>query len=453
MVPIVDLFRAEPRARVFFGVLTQSALGTGAGYIALLLLAYERFRSPWAITLVLLADLLPSMVLGPVFGALADRWSRRWCAVLGDVVRAVAFVGIGLTGSFEATLALALLAGTGNALFTPATLAALPSLVEAKRLPAATSAYGAIADLGYTGGPGLAAVVLTFAAPDTIALANGITFGLSALVLAGLRFGARPPRDVESGAPSSFLSEVRDGLRASAGMAGVRIVLGASAGALVFAAIFNVGELPFARDDLGVGDAGYAVLAALFGLGVVAGSLSGSRGGDGALLKRRYLQGLLLMSVGLLLSGLAPGIEVALATFAIAGAGNGLVLVYERLLIQATVPDSLAGRLFGIKDALTAWAFGIGFVIGGALVAGVGARPMIVISGIGGVLVSGLAWVWLRNEWTDASGRGVDALGDRVAGEQGAHGVGGGGDDLALGDDLGQDGDDLGVELGPSTSR
>ena len=100
---------------------------------------------------------------------------------------------------------------------------------------------------------------------------------------------------------------MRDGLRASAGMAGVRIVLGASAGALVFAAIFNVGELPFARDDLGAGDAGYAVLAALFGLGVVVGSLSGSRGGDGALLKRRYLQGLLLMAVGLLLSGLAPG--------------------------------------------------------------------------------------------------------------------------------------------------
>ena len=131
------------------------------------------------------------------------------------------------------------------------------------------------------------------------------------------------------------------------------------------------------------------------------------------------------------------------------------MLVYERLLIQATVPDSLAGRLFGVKDALTAWAFGIGFVVGGALVAGVGARPMIVISGIGGVLVSGLAWLWLRDEWTGdrASGGGVDALGDRVAGEQGAHGVGGGSDDLALGDDLGQDGDDLGVELGPGTSR
>jgi MFS family permease len=450
MGPIVDLFRHEPRARVFFGVLTQSALGTGAGYVALLLLAYDRFRSPWAITLVLLADLLPAMVLGPVFGALADRWSRRWCAVAGDLIRAVAFVAIGLTDGFGATLALALLAGAGSALFTPATLAALPSLVQERRLSAATSAYGAIADLGYTGGPALAAVVLTFAAPTSIAVANGVTFAISALVLAGLRFGASPVRP-ESGPATSFLTEVREGLRASAGLAGVRIVLGASAGALVFAAIFNVAELPFARDDLGAGDAGYAVLAALFGLGVVIGSLSGSGGGGLALLKRRYLQGLLLMAIGLLLSGCAPGLEIALATFAIAGAGNGLVLVYERLLIQATVPDSLAGRLFGIKDALTAWAFGIGFVVGGALVALVGPRAMIVAAGVGGVLVSGLAWLWLRNEWTDVSGGEADALGDRAAGEHGADRVGGGDDGVAVRHDLHQHCHDAGVELRPGT--
>ena len=169
----IDLLRAEPRARIFFAVLTQSAWGTGAGYVALLLVAYERFESPWAISIVLVADLVAPMLLGPVFGAVADRWSRRLCAVVADVVRAVAFVGIVFVDGFVPTVALALLAGAGTALFTPATLAALPSLVARERLPAATSLYGAISDFGLAAGPALAALVLVGGGTDLVLLVNG----------------------------------------------------------------------------------------------------------------------------------------------------------------------------------------------------------------------------------------------------------------------------------------
>ena len=37
-----------------------------------------------------------------------------------------------------------------------------------------------------------------------------------------------------------------------------------------------------------------------------------------------------------------------------------MLLIYERLLIQALVPDALSGRIFGIRDAITAWAFALG---------------------------------------------------------------------------------------------
>ena len=49
--------------------------------------------------------------------------------------RAVAFVGVAMVDGFAPTVAFALLAGVGTALFTPATLASLPSLVEKERLP------------------------------------------------------------------------------------------------------------------------------------------------------------------------------------------------------------------------------------------------------------------------------------------------------------------------------
>src|SRR5438046_10615973 len=105
MARLLELLRSEGRARAFLLTYLQSSLGTGAGYVALVVVAYARFHSAWAITLVLLADFLPAMLLGPLAGALADRWSRRSCAVLGDAIRALAFIGLGFVGAYLATLA------------------------------------------------------------------------------------------------------------------------------------------------------------------------------------------------------------------------------------------------------------------------------------------------------------------------------------------------------------
>src|SRR3954453_17983752 len=127
---VLEVFSKEPRARWFLLASLQSSFGTGAATVALVIIAYDRLHSPWAITLILLAEWLPSMVAGPVFGAMADRWSRRACAVGADVLSAAAFVGLGFAHSFGLTLALALAAGVGISLWSPAILAALPSLVE-----------------------------------------------------------------------------------------------------------------------------------------------------------------------------------------------------------------------------------------------------------------------------------------------------------------------------------
>src|SRR3954454_8737629 len=102
MSDVIAVLRRERRARWFLIANAQSTIGSGAAIVALMVLAYDRMHSAWAVSLVLLADFLPSMVLGPVFGAAADRWSRRTCAIAADVIRAAAFVGIGVVDSFAA---------------------------------------------------------------------------------------------------------------------------------------------------------------------------------------------------------------------------------------------------------------------------------------------------------------------------------------------------------------
>jgi MFS family permease len=405
----LDLLRHERVARVYYAVLAQSALGNGAAYIALLVIAFERYRSAWAISLVLLADLVPAMLLGPVFGAAADRWSRRNCLIVSDVVRGAAFLGIALVDSFAATVGLALLAGAGTGLFNPASLAAVPSLVKPERLPAATALYGAITDLGFIVGPALAALLLLFGGPEVILYANAASFVLSAIVLSRLRFGAAPPVEDESVPRPGLLREARDGLAVIAGMAGIRTVIVASGAMLLFAGLFNVAELPYAIEELDAGNAGFGALTAVYGLGFVAGSLSGSRGGEPAALKRRFLGGLALVGAGFIACGVAPTFGAAAPAFALAGIGNGLLLVYERLLIQTTVDDTVMARTFGVRDGLSAWAFAAAFIAAGGLIDALGVRTVLVVAGVGSLLVWSLSTFALRHAWEAQPGDSLRA--------------------------------------------
>jgi hypothetical protein len=454
---------------VFFGALAQSALGTGAAYVALLVIAYQRFHSPWAISFVLLADFLPAIVLGPLLGSATDRWSRRSCAVAADGLRAVAFVGIAMVGSFPATVAFALLAGTGTALFKPAILAGLPTLVRPERAPAATALYGAITDAGYIGGPALAAPLLALFGPGALLAGNGATFGISALLLSRLPFGAPPSRDgrTQRFPARSLLHETKEGLRATAGMPGIRILVAASATAMFFGGVWNVVELPFATNALGTGASGYSVLVAILGAGFVVGSLRGSAGGDAALLKRRYVQGLALSGMGGIVVAVMPSLLLVLPPLALAGFGNGYWVVHERLLIQSQVPQPFQGRVFGLAEGVVAGGFALAFVTGGAMTALVGERPLILATGVGEILLASLALALLRGRWTHVRlippvrdrGRvlGDDAgplgqlgqVGQLHAGKQGAHFVDRTGFWLTLLDDLQEPVDDSGVELRP----
>ncbi len=403
----MNFLRSERRARIFFSALAQSAFGTGAGYVGLLILAYGRFHSVWAISFVLLADLLPAMLFGPLLGAVADRWSRRGCLILADTLRAAAFAGIAVVHGFEATIFFALLAGVGTGLFTPAALASLPSLATPRYLSSATSLYGAITDLGYTAGPALAAGMLLLGGAEGIMVLNAVTFAISAVLLTRISFREHvrvaAPGSVVKRWRSALIDDALAGLSASFGTRPIRIVLLASTAGLLCAGVFNVAELPFVTQELGASGVGFSLLVALFGAGIVAGSLIGTRGGELPALKRRYLTGLLLMAVSLVGIGLAYVFGTALVAFVGAGFGNGVMLVHERLLLQKTVPDQLLGRVFGTKDALTAWAFAIAFLVAPLLIDLLGIRTLVLAAGGTALLAWLVPALALRGSWRVAT--------------------------------------------------
>ena len=82
---------ADAQSRRFFAAHAQSCLGSGLAHVALPLLAYDKTGSAWAVTAVLIPDLLPVILLGPLFGALVDRVGWRVCAIASDLLRMAAF--------------------------------------------------------------------------------------------------------------------------------------------------------------------------------------------------------------------------------------------------------------------------------------------------------------------------------------------------------------------------
>src|SRR5256714_7364167 len=181
--------------RRFFASFFQSQVGNGAAYVALLLLAYHRLHSGWAISLVLLGEFVPGIALSPFFGSLADRVSRRRLTICADLLRAACFVALALVDSFVATVALALLAGVGTALFRPAISAALPGMVAPEYRSQLVALFYASVNTGLMLGPAIAAGLLTFFSPQVVLVGNALTFVASALLLGGLDLG--PCSDVE----------------------------------------------------------------------------------------------------------------------------------------------------------------------------------------------------------------------------------------------------------------
>jgi MFS family permease len=388
-------------ARRFFAAHAQSCLGTGLAYVALPLLAYERFDSAWAVTAVLLPDLLPAIVLGPLLGALVDRVGWRVCASIADVLRCLAFLIVMNAHSLPWMIAGAGLAGVGTALFHPAALTGLPRLTPGERRPAGMGLFSALDDLGLTVGPALAAVALAVVEPSTLMLGNAVTFGISSLLIGTLKSDELASEARESVRPrSSLLREARLGIQDLLSRREVRTLLASSTGVVLCVGVTNVGEVVLARDVLGVGGSGLAMMVTAGGVGTALGSLATrfTRGGVWHW-RRAYVIGLAAMAVELLACAVLHSFWLIVPALALGGFGNGLALVHDRLLLSDSTPESLHGRLFALQKTCVSLAFAISFVAAAAVIVLGGVQLAFLLSGLTMLAVIALAFPRLRAAW------------------------------------------------------
>ena len=380
------LLRTPGGVRSFLAASFQSSIGNAIGYIALLLLAYDLTHSAWAVSAVLLAEFVPAIGLGPLFGALADRYPRRRLVVTADLLRCAAFVALAFAGSLPAIIVLALVAGVGGALYTPAAKSALPGIAGEHAdkamgtLVASWSAAGMI-------GPGLGAGLLVVLSPADLLLVNAATFLLSAIVLSRLPIDA-PARAAAASSAQAGADEpvadhgIRAGLRTLRGVPGLAVVIGAGAAATLAFSMMNVAEPLLARAELGTDGAGFALLVCAFGIGSTVGALRGRA--NGWVLLATLAGG----GVALVASAFAPSVALAAVTFLVTGIFAGSFMSSEHQMIARLAPAAVLGRVFGLKDSLDAVALCAAFV-GGALIASHSdARVVFAVSGAAALIVA-----------------------------------------------------------------
>ena len=300
------------------------------------------------LALLLIFQVGPGMLVGLVGGPFIDRFSRKWLMVGTDALRAVTVAS--LLFADEPSLAhvygVSLTLGIGNALFQPAFLASVPNLVPARSLTSANALVGLTQSLAVTIGLPLGGFMVDQFGVSWGFSANALTFAFSAALVAGTAFprGERVPT-------GSLITELADGFRYVRSNRTVLAVIVVVAMITLAAGVKSPLESLFALNSLDAGTTGLGVLGAIWGVGMLVGSLIVSRV-DRILGHPRMLTcALLMVSAAVVLAAWSPILAPVAVLWIFGGIGNTTGTVAYEVILQERTEDAVRGRVMAALEA------------------------------------------------------------------------------------------------------
>ena len=377
--PRFELLREHPEFRRLWMAQLISNLGDWIYSLAVVVAIVGEDTGASTVSLLLICQVAPAMIIGIFGGPLVDRFSRRHLMIATDIVRGAAVATMFLvdTPGLAHVCAVAVVLGVGGSLFQPSFHASLPKLVSVERLPAANALVGATFSAAIMIGPSLGALIVANLGLGWGFAINALTFGLSAVLV-----GITPGRwSIPSPSDLPLARELVSGLRYMRASPTVMTVL-LVVGLITLGAGLKLPQEPvFALNVLDAGPSGLGLLGTLWGTGMILGAAFASRAlrrfGHGALLTGSIVMVGVVVVAGSQLSTFAP----ILALWACGGVANCLGTVAYETLLQSTTPDNVRGRVLAAVEASLEAGLLIGVVLAGVVNAGLGTR--------GGLLASG----------------------------------------------------------------
>lgn len=390
-----ELRRTSPRTAVRRLALGRfiSSTGTIASGTALSYSLYEETGSAaWVAAAMILTWGIIGL-LGPISGAVGDRYDRRLVMIVGETAAAACWIAMAfLTDLPAALLALAFFASVFEAPFPAASGAAIPNVAGAENLSWANSLISMGRYAGLTLGPLLGGVLVASIGAPWVFAGNAISYLVSVALVASVRADfADPERDAE---------EIEEHRGLAAGFRFIRRdrVL---TWLLMSWAVFIVGMAttlvadPVLADEFGWGSLGYGLITSCWGAGTIVGAWLGRN-------VRQDQEGVWLVggSAVIALTGfavfLSPWFWLVLVWVALFGLADGPTQVAEQNLLQRRTPDVVRSRVMGAWEAANHVSLVIAFLIGGAVVPVIGPKGAYLLGGVTGLIGTALLVPLLR---------------------------------------------------------
>jgi MFS family permease len=376
---------ATRELRLFVVVGSAMSLALWAFTVVLAITAYQA-GGTGAVTLAVLARVLPGALAGPCTALLVDRCSRRAALLMltagATVVLAVLTLVVALGAPLAAVLALAavisILAGGQQ----PAQAALLPGLARNPRqLAIANGLRQGFGNAAYCLGAlagGAAAAGLSPAAGFAIAAAASA----GALVAIACMPSDALPAHRAPRADASVASELLLGVREVHAAHELRETVGLLAAFGLVYGVLDVLIVVVAVQLVGLGSGGVGVLNSMWGAGGLAGGLLTFTLLAGGRFSTALQVAAGLVALPLVLLAAVAGPVVAIAGFAILGLGYAIGETSGQTLLQRLASDESLARVFAVSETAAQVAVAAGSVAAPLLIGALGVRGALVATAL-----------------------------------------------------------------------
>ncbi|MFL6206007.1 MAG: MFS transporter [Acidimicrobiales bacterium] len=386
--------------RVFIGAFLSN-IGSWMQNVVLGALAYDLFRSPTFVGILLFAQLGPLMLFSLVGGALADLFDRRRLLVTVSLVQGVLSMLLAIVvwngePSKAALVGIVFLIGMGQAVFGPTYSALLPALVGRRDLPGAISLNSAQMNGSRVVGPIIGAYLFAKVGEGWVFTVNAASYLLVIWSLLSVRL----PDPVPDTSGQKGVRRLLSGFQVARDDRIVGRCL-----VLIFAfSLFSlpfIGQMPTLADqNLGIEPrtTQYGVLYACFGVGALLGALSIGTVFAGRKLERIVRVGLVVFAAFLAVFSLLRSPPPAYPSILLVGLAYFAVITSLSTVLQQRLDDSNRGRVMAL------WIMGFGGTVPiGNLIAG----PLIEATSVTAVVLAGAVFTLFLAAYADLEDHSV----------------------------------------------